>query len=213
MTGLLPGQRSLWVGCGSSLNRSARRKPAVRGRPLDNRRPRASESAKRIRYPLHRIAASCDVPSFAHSSSTRCTPAPVRFEVWCKLNLVTDSSRNAGRRAQRSDGRRCDRQVTCPSFAPGLRVCEHDAAPRALVQIGRAERALVVPRDDSPVARRAAHAAAMDGKTLTHDAGHLYSIIAGRDSPPPEALLDEAAGREVSPPRVDVCRREDSTSD
>lgn len=150
-------------------------------------------------------------PSFAHSSSARNTP--VRFEVWCKRSLVTDSSCNGGGRTQWADGRRRDRQVTRPSFAPGLGVCEHDAAPRALVEIGRTECAQVVPRDDSPVARRAAHAAAMDGKTLAHGAGYLYSIIVGRDSPPPEALLDEAAGRDVSPQRIAVCRRKDSTSD
>jgi hypothetical protein len=206
-----PALGPLRVGCGSSLNRSARRKTAVRGRPLDNRRPRASDSAKRIRCPLRRKAARCDVPSFAYSSSVRNTP--VRFEVWCKRNLVTDSSCNGGGRTQRSDGRRRDRQVTRPSFAPILGVCEHDAAPRALVEIGRTERAQVVPRDDSPVARRAAHAAAMDGKTLAHAAGYLYSIIADRDSPPPEALVDGAAGCEVSPQRIAGCRREDSTCD
>ena len=149
--------------------------------------------------------------SFASSSSTRCTA--VRFEVWCKRNLVTYCSCNGGGRTQRSDGRRLDRQVTRPTLAPGLGVCEHDAAPRALVQIGRTERTLLVPRDDSPVARRAAHAAAMDGKTLAHGAGYLYSIAAGRDSPPPETLLDEAAGCEVSAQRMAGCRREDSTCD
>lgn len=150
-------------------------------------------------------------PSFAYSSSAR--NAPVRFEVWCKRNLVTDSSCNGGGRTQRSDGRRRDRQVTRPSFAPGLGVCEHDAAPRALVEIGGTERPQVIPRDDSPVASRATHAAAMDGKTLAHGAGYLYSIIAGWDSPPPEALLDGAAGCEVSAQRMSVCRREDSTCD
>lgn len=148
-------------------------------------------------------------PSFAHSSSARNTP--VRFEVWRKRSLVTYCSCNGGGRTQRSDGRRRDRRVTRPSFAPGLGVCEHDAAPRALVEIGGTERPQVIPRDDSPVASRAAHAAAMDGKTLAHGAGYLYSIIAGWDSPPPEALFDGAAGCEVSAQRMSVCRREDST--
>ena len=150
-------------------------------------------------------------PSFAYSSSARNTPA--RFEVWCNRNLVTDSLCNGGHRTQRSIGRRRDRQVTRPSFAPGLRVREYDAAPRALVEIGGTKRPQVIPRDDSPVAGRSAHAAGMNGKTLAHSAGHLCRITGGQDSHPPEALVGEAADREVRLQRIAGYRHKDSTSD
>ena len=74
-----------------------------------------------------------------------------------------------------SDGAwRCDLRLSpaLGALAPRLRICEDDATARALVQLCRAQRPMLIARDDAAIVRGSAHAAGVEET----GAGHMLDI-------------------------------------
>jgi len=81
-----------------------------------------------------------------------------------------------GRRTKWCEGQGWRQQLVRAASSPRLGVGEHDTAPRALVEVRRKNRSSCVPGDDAPIARLAAHEAAVGESVRGHDL-YVYTAL------------------------------------